>query len=469
MSEKNYLLNSSQIIIARKNLLGFTSLMTHDYKIAWFHRLMCAELMMFYLDVKKKLSPRLLIEMPPRHGKSQIVSRCFPSWVLGIDPNISYNISCYGDELATRMGRDVKRIMNDPRYLQLFPNTNLSNARKSKVSETVNFFEIPNHRGSIRTNGFGGGVTGMGFDIIDIDDPLKGRQDARSPRIRDRVVETYKNDLYTRLSDGGGIVLTQTRWHFEDLAGVVLKEEDSGGDKWKRLCFPAIATEDDNFRKKGDALHEERYSLHRLERIRATIGESNFASLYQQNPMPDGGLIFNAKFFQYDDFFNFDLFDIVIQSWDLTFTGDDSSDRVACTVWGMKNNKYYLIDGMANQMSFRQTINSIQLMKAKHPYTSAVVIENKANGPAAINLLKDTVPGIIPFNVGSASKKERAKTAAVFYESGSVFHPKKLMFVSDLERELIAFDSGPYDDYVDSVSMALIYLSQKFKIINSWD
>jgi len=463
------ILTKEQVHIGRTNLLGFTSLMTPNYLIAWFHRIICAELMMFYLDVKKKLSPRLIIEAPPRHGKSQIGSRAFPAWVEGVDPSINFNITCYGSELSNRMSRDVKRIMNDPRYLEMFPGTNLSLSRKNKTSDTVEFFQIPNHEGSIYTNGINNGVTGMGFDIISIDDPLKGRMAARSKTIRDNIWEVYTSDLYTRLSNGGGVVVTQTRWHEDDLAGRLIKEQEKGGDKFKILSFPAIAEEDCHFRKKGEALHEERYPLERLEKIKLAIGESNFASLYQQRPNPEGGAIFKAVWFQYEDFFNYEMFDFVIQSWDLTFKGDEDCDRSACTVWGMHGNKFYLIDGMANQLSFSQTLDAIQLMRAKHPYTSAIVIEDNANGPAAINILKDRVPGIIPFNVGSRSKIERAKTAAVFYESGSVYHCTKKMFVSDMESEMISFPSGKHDDYVDSNSMALIYMSTKFNIINSWE
>ena len=243
------------------------------------------------------------------------------------------------------MSRDVKRIMNDPRYLELFPNTNLSLSRKNKTSDTVEFFQIPNHEGSVYTNGINNGVTGMGFDVISIDDPLKGRMAARSKTIRDNIWEVYTSDLYTRLSNGGGVVVTQTRWHEDDLAGRLIKEQEKGGDKFKILSFPAIAEEDCSFRKKGEALHEERYPLERLEKIKLAVGESNFASLYQQRPNPEGGAIFKACWFKYEDFFNYEMFDFVIQSWDLTFKGDEECDRVACTVWGCIETSFILLMG----------------------------------------------------------------------------------------------------------------------------
>ena len=168
---------------------------------------------------------------------------------------------------------------------------------ESDALRNSEIFEIVGHKGAYRSAGVGGGITGMGADISIIDDPVKDAAEANSQTFRDRVWEWYITTLYTRLSPKSGILLGMTRWHEDDLAGRLIQEAKKGGDKWKVLLFPAIAQEDEEFRKKGEPLHPERFSLERYKSIKKAIGSYAWTALYQQNPTIKGGEIIKGSWF----------------------------------------------------------------------------------------------------------------------------------------------------------------------------
>lgn len=449
--------------LSRSNLLAFIKTTMPSYEIGWVHREICGRLMQFFCDVKEKKSPRLILTMPPRHGKSLIVSNNFPSWCFGIDPNISFISSSYSDDLAKRMNKAVQRIMGNQAYNDVFPNTQIN--QKTKVrnvsySKTTDLLEIPNYNGSFRSTGIGGGITGMGCDILSIDDPLKDRRSADSPTVRQTIWDWYTSTAYTRLSPGGGVLVTVTRWHEDDLVGRLLEQmTQEGGDQWTVINYPAIAEHDEPHRKKGEALHPQRYPLAMLEKIRRNVGSYDWESLYQQHPSPrSGGIIKNEWILHWDFLPKF--FDQIIQSWDFTFKDAANSDNVAGTVWGKVGEMYYLLDCVCEKMDFVSQIRAMKRMTQKWPLARKKVVEDKANGPAVINVLHEKLSGIIPFEpVGS--KTARAYSVSHLFESGNVLIPPKDSehpWVSKYVTELTTFPSAPHDDQVDSTTMALIYL-----------
>ncbi|MBR3072566.1 terminase family protein, partial [Fibrobacter sp.] len=284
--------------LARTNLLAFVKATMPNYSIGWVHREICARLMRFYTDVMERKSPRLILTMPPRHGKSQLVSKHFPAWCFGVNPDISFMACSYSDGLSRRVNKDVQRIMESNEYHRIFPRTTLP-PRGSKYTRSTNLIEIPNRKGSFRSTGIGGSITGMGCEILGIDDPLKDRQEANSITIRDRIWDWYTSTAYTRLSPGGGVLVTLTRWHEDDLAGRLLNAMKQGdGDQWTVINYPAIAEKDEPHRKIGEALHPERYPLEMLEKIRINVGSYDWNALYQQHPAPVGGSIIKREWLQ---------------------------------------------------------------------------------------------------------------------------------------------------------------------------
>lgn len=452
-------MNAARAALARKNLLAFTKATFPGYRIGWVHREICARLMLFLASAMEGGSPRLMLTMPPRHGKSELVSRRFPAWALGVNPDISIISASYSDALARRMNKDVQRIMEAPEYSEIFPGTRLSDSKRSGAVKTQGLFEIPGHSGSYRSTGVGGGITGMGADILVIDDPLKDRAAADSPTVRAKVWDWYTSTAYTRLSPGGGVLVTVTRWHEDDLAGRLLEAmTQEGGDEWTVVNYPAIAERDEQHRKTGEALHPERYPLDALERIRANVGEYDWGSLYQQHPTPRAGGIFKRDWVRhYDDAPA--VFDRVIQSWDLTFKDAETGDFVAGLVLGQIGADIYVLDCEHSRIDFVGQIRAILRMTAKWPRATAKVVEDKANGPAVIAALRSRVPGIVAFNP-HGNKVQRANSAAPVVESGNLLLPRKAPWLREFEDELFSFPGSEHDDLVDALDQGILYITQ---------
>lgn len=398
----------------------------------------------------------------PTHN-SELASRRFPAYVFGRFPDMSIIGTSYSADLSSRLNRDVQRVIEQPEYEAIFPETRLS-AKNIRTSISGNYlrnsdlFEIVGHKGSYRSAGVGGGITGMGGDILIIDDPFKDRAEADSPTIRRKVWEWYTSTLYTRLAPGGGILVINTRWHMDDLSGRLLEAARTGeGDQWRVVNFPAIAEEDEPHRRRGEALHPERYPLEQLAAIRIAIGTRDWEALYQQHPTPDGGNIFKAEWLRF--WLPKDLpeqFDQMVISWDMTFKDGDDTDYVVGQVWGRKGADRYLLDQVRARMGFTDTLAAFRALADKWPQATRKLVEDKANGPAVIDSLRHHVSGIIPVEP-DGSKTARAHAVTALFEAGNVHipHPQACAWASDYVAELTQFPGAAHDDQVDATTQAL--------------
>lgn len=249
-----------------------------SYIVGSMHHKICEKLE----QVERGELKRLMIFTPPRHGKSELVSKRLESWMLGRNPGKQIISASYGADLASDFGRDVRNIVASAEFKTLFPEVKLAEDSQSKNRWHTN------HGGSYVSAGVGSAITGRGADLLNIDDPVKDRAEAESSTVRDGVWDWYKSTAYTRLMPGAAVILTMTRWHEDDLAGRLLESEKSGGDKWEVLCLPA-------FDEQNKALWPERYDENALSNIRSAIGEREFGALYQQNPKPDGSSFFDVS------------------------------------------------------------------------------------------------------------------------------------------------------------------------------
>lgn len=449
--------------LARHSLAAFVPYTCPDYRMGWVHEAICRELDIFLADVAAQRSPRLMITVPPRHGKSELASRRFPAYVFGRYPGKCIISTSYGADLSSRMNRDVQRIMDSSEYADLFPETRLS-GKNIRTADSRNclrnndLFEIVGHAGSYRSSGVGGGITGMGGDILIIDDPFKDRAEADSPTIRQKVWDWYTSTLYTRLAPGGGILIINTRWHMDDLSGRLLEAERTGeGDTWRVVNFKAVATSDEAHRARGEALHPERYPLDQLMAIKRALGTRDWEALYQQNPTPDGGNIFKAEWLRF--WFPKDLPDVwdqLLLSWDMTFKDGDDTDYVVGQVWGRKGADRYLLDQVRQRMGFTDTLAAFRVQAGKWPTAVRKLVEDKANGPAVIDALKHQIPGIIPVNP-DGSKTARAHAVTAHFEAGNVYipHPEHCPWAADYISELTQFPGAAHDDQVDATTQAL--------------
>lgn len=315
-------------------------------------------------------------------------------------------------------------------------------------------------------NFFANGI--LVHNCIIIDDPVKDRAEADSPTISQGIWEWYTSTLYTRLAPGGGIIIIQTRWGDTDLSGRLLEAQAKGeGDTWRVINFPAIAEADEEHRRKGEALHPERYPLEALERIKAAIGTRDWEALYQQHPVPDGGAIFKDEWLQ-RTWLPKDLparFDAVIMSWDLSFKGNDASDFVVGQLVGRHGADYYILDQLRGRWSFTETVAQVKELaeraRVRFPRVAPrILIEDKANGPAVIDALKHEVSGIVPVEP-DGSKEARAHAVTALFEAGNVLLPDRSLapWVDEYRLELTRFPSGAHDDQVDATTQALRYLS----------
>lgn len=407
-----------------------------------------------------------MVFMPPRHGKSELVSRKLPAFVYGKYPDAAIIAASYSADLAQRMNRDVQRIIDGPAYGELFPETllfgkNIRTVASGSYLRNSDIFEIVGHRGSYRSAGVGGGITGMGGDYIVIDDPIKNREEANSLTYRNKLWDWYTSTLYTRQEKDAAILVTLTRWHEDDLAGRLLDAmKTPDGDKWEVVCLPAVREFDNctyDPRNEGTPLWEDKYNSKSLAGIKATVGGYEWGALYQQRPAPQEGAMFKREWWQYWKEIPGDLFDF-LQSWDCTFKDKNTSDYVVGQVWARSRKNpanRYLLDQVRARMTFTETVQTVRGLSAKWPQTTRKLIEDKANGTAVMDVLKKEIPGIVPVEpMGGKVVRAHAVTAVV--EAGNVYIPDVSIasWVHDFIEELASFPSGVHDDQVDAMTQA---------------
>lgn len=307
--------------LARRRLIYFTTTFQPDYKPGWVHQDVCRRLEKFVRDVEAGLSPRLMIAMPPRAGKSALGSDMFPSWVLGKHPEWGIIASSYAQSLPVGFSRNIRDRLRDPEYKSIYPNTAIR-----QDAQGVEEWKTTAGGGYIAA-GVGTGLTGKGAMIGIMDDPIKDQEAASSDVIRENTFNWYQSVFRTRIAPGGGILIINTRWHFADPSGKLLELDqqlEKAGvpaderENWDVVAYPAIAEHDEYLmrdgkiehdanpddalrllRRKGEALHPERYPLRELMKIKHNTSSSIWNALYQQNPTPEDGDFFQKGDLRY--------------------------------------------------------------------------------------------------------------------------------------------------------------------------
>lgn len=472
---------SLSIELSRRTLKHFIKHTYPTYVSTWFTDLICDEIDVFLQQVIEKKSPRLMLFAPPRHGKSEIVSRRFPAYSLGKYPDISFIATSYASDLSSRNNRDVQRIIDDPFYKEVFPNIGLSGANVRTVAQhkylrNSDLFEIVNHKGVYRSAGVGGGITGMGGDVLIIDDPIKDAEQADSIVYRDKVWDWYTSTLYTRCSSGGGILIILTRWHEDDLAGRLLDQQRKGeGDHWKIISFPAIAEENEKHRKEGEPLQPERFGVETLNKIKMAVGSRVWNSLYQQRPSAIEGSLFKREHWQYYKPLSNNVEEIksqlgikrIIQGWDTAFKKTDSADFSAGLTIGVSENRYYVLDILKQKFEYPELKRAVQQYAEKwNP--QVVLVEDKASGQSILQELKrQTRIPLLPYKVDK-DKIARANAVTPVHEAGLVYLPEQATWVYDFVESLSMFPNGSHDDDVDSFTMCLDYLTRGTSGMYEW-
>lgn len=395
---------------------------------------------------------RLIVTMPPRHGKSERVSRKFPAWHIGRNPDDEIILASYSVDLS----RGFSRIARDT----LSSNTGVFEVEVDRNNQSAESWGTSGYRGGLHAAGVGGPITGKGARIAIIDDPVKNAEEADSENQREKIWEWYTSTLYTRLTPDGRIVVVMTRWHEDDLVGRLLKKEADEikegvhkGERWTVINFPALAEKDDYLhRPEGEPLWPEQgFDKDRMEQIKIDVGSRVFNALYQQRPSAADGNMLKRDWWRYYD--SPPPFASMLISVDAAFKDGDTSDYVVIQVWGKSYANMYLVDQVRAKMNFPATLQTIRNVVKKYPEAHWKLVEDKANGSAIIATLHREIGGIVAVNP-EGGKEARVNAVSAYIEAGNVFLPRT-SWIQDFVEEAASFPNGKHDDQVDAMSQAL--------------
>ena len=457
---------------AREDLLWWVRLTHPGYKAGWFHRVVCAELQRFSEDVAAGRSPRLMLFAPPRHGKSAITSQRWPGWHLGRYPGHEVVCASYGQSLADKNSRMARSILRGSLANRVFPGVV---PRDSKSSKTRAY--SPNDidqvaewgtgtGGRYKAVGVGGPLTGDGCHILAIDDPVKDYAEAMSPTKRESVWDWYGSTAYTRVAPGGGVIVMLTRWHEDDLAGRLLREEGrvEDGGTWRVLSYPAIAEEDEEHRAEGEALHPARWPLGSLRDKERTLGPMKFAALFQQRPRPAGGALFRLDYFekryQCSPLAQARDCDEVWMTIDANRKAKPGADFTSMQVWGRKGPDRFLLGRRAGRWDYPALEQAFREFYAEWQWClNGVLVEDMANGTALLGQMRREIPRMMAFQpTGKGDKVVRANTALAVAAAGNAVLPDVVVnhetaaWVRQWLEQVVSFPAGANDDDVDAWS-----------------
>ena len=453
--------------LSRRNLLDFLIFDGNGrYKNARHIQFLTDKAQQFVEDVKNGKSPRLFVSMPPRHSKSETMTKKYPAWVIGNNPDFEIIIASYSMDLA----RDFGKIARDTYREHSKSGTGIFNTVIDRDKSAGDNWGILEHRGAVVSTGVGGSATGKGAHIAIIDDPFKNREDANSRLQRDKVWAWYQSTIRTRLAPGGGIIIIQTRWHEDDLVGRIVKEMENGtGETFESIVLPAIAEKNDILgRKIGEPLWEERYGIDELENIKKAIGSREFSALYQQKPQVEDGGLFKRQYFKYFDVKNdFIIADdknvnikdcFYFQTIDTAMSTHKNNDFTAIATFVCDREwNLYLVDLMLDRLEVPDQWNVIKQYRNKYNLRFQA-IESKSSG---IGIMQQAKREGMPLKELKADtdKMTRALNISVMFENGKVFFNKNLEKLLELEEQLLKFPNATHDDAVDVFSYAGIVIN----------
>lgn len=456
--------------LALSDVAGFTAATARDphYRIGRWHHLLGRHLDSFLAQVIAGQEPRLIIESPPRHGKTEHVGRALGPCLMARRPGARVIYGTHSQTLADKTSMGARRTVQE--HLS----AHLPHLVPSAEKWTAAWWETVDGSG-MRAVGAGVGTAGEGAHLGVIDDPFGSREDAYSRAYRERVWGWYLADIETRMMSGGGIVVMHTRWHEDDLVGRLLREQQG---QWTRLSWPAIAEADEpGLRRAGEPLVPHLFPLGRLERIRQRLtteqGSAAWAALYQQRPVPEGGHMFQRQWFasRYlsDPRVIAATCDEVVLTSDAAAKGGTASDLCAIQVWGRKGSAWYLLARWAARADYPTYERRMDGMIAEWGgLLTSVVVEEAGHGAAYVQRRKGQVLGLVGFiPTRDTPGSDKGKAARAIYgvgpaEAGNIHLPESSVMpgVEEFLDCLCAFPAGQHDDEVDAASQVWVRWSK---------
>jgi predicted phage terminase large subunit-like protein len=436
---------------AKDDFYTFRRLMHPKDKTGWFYKDLSEHFQQFYLDLAAGLRPNLIIQSPPQHGKSEAIVD-FTAWICGKNPNLKVIFASFSDTLSVRANLKMQRMLDSIRYQKIFGsilNTKNITTVSSQKRRNSNLIEFTNGEGYFRNTTVNGSITGESLDLGVIDDPVKGREAANSPTVRDKTWDWYTNDFRTRFSEKAGFLMILTRWHIDDLAGRI---KERGNAKF--LKYKAIAEKNEEYRSEGEALFPEHKSLEFLLNMKKTMSIHDFESLYQQNPVIEGGNLFKLEWFkpvsrEVIKTLTFQKYFIIA---DTAIGTKQQNDYTVYTAFGVSDNKLYVLDMYRGKIeSLERELNARSFYKRNNKYPfDGMYVELKASGTDLYQRLKRDslmVRGI----ERDKDKITRAQEVLPYIELNGIYYIDDVDTNEYMLDEIVSFPNGVHDDMVDTI------------------
>lgn len=440
---------------AKNNLIDFAIATDSEYQDTWFHETVATILQSVIEKLERGEDVRIILECPPRHGKSEIATKKFPAWSLGHHPEWPIIVASYSSDLATEFGQGTRDIMQSQSYQDIF-------SSRLRPDTTAKGRWMTDQGGGYTAAGIGGSITGKGFKIGIIDDPFKNREEADSETIRESRWSWYKSTFYTRQEGGTAIIVINTRWHTDDLVGRLLKQQEDAEknredhyDKWVRIKFPSIAIENEPSRKVGDALWPAKFPIEKLRTIENALGPYEFSALYQCNPITSANQEFKETWFKRRAWAEIEALETrKFATIDPGGKGIENDRTGIVRNYVDKENKWNL-KAMGVHFDSKELLNYV--FKLHDEGFEKIGIEETVYLKAVKPFYDDECrrvnkfPNIVPLKQPVIQKQVRIRGLIPRYASGSIFHIDDEC--RDLVEELIVFPKGAHDDVPDAVAM----------------
>ncbi|OQW44361.1 MAG: hypothetical protein A4S16_03475 [Proteobacteria bacterium SG_bin6] len=449
---------------ARASFWAFRQRMNPKMKKGWWQRDLAHHLQQFHDDLVAGRRPRLIVQAPPQHGKSETITD-FIAWASGKNPDRKTIFASFSERLGERTNGKLQRMFASERYRRTFPELVVGDGPTNGTGGPVlnrQLIEFAKRQGYFRNTTVRGSVTGESLDLGVIDDPVKGREEANSQTVRDRIWDWFTDDFATRFADDAGLLMILTRWHVDDLAGRLIERDKSV----KVVSYPAIATEDSEHRREGEPLFPQLKSLDFLLKMKEQMDPVGWEALYQQSPIVAGGNLFRLEDFRkHAHGASLDLRRRVIYADTAQKTGE-RNDYSVFQVWGMgRDGVLYLLDQVRGKFEAPELERAARALWARE-----VAKTDARSGPLVAFKIEDAVSGtgliqrltrgegrmpVVPIRRGRSDKYTRALDVLPSISSGMVSLPVNAPWIGDLVAELAAFPNGTHDDQVDPLVDAI--------------
>ena len=435
--------------VAQNDFIKFAHEMWPGFIDGRHHKIMAKK----FEEIANGMCKRLIINMPPRHTKSEFASYLLPAWFLGKFPGKKIIQTSNTAELAVGFGRKVRNLVGSEQYSRIFPDVTLRSDSKAAGRWSTNA------NGEYFAIGVGGTVTGKGADLLIIDDPHSEQEAAiaaTNPEVYDKVFEWYSSGPRQRLQPGGAIVVIMTRWSKRDLVGKILKSSiEREGEEWEIIEFPAILPS-------GNSLWPEFWPINELIALKTELPVSKWNAQYMQTPTSEEGAMVKRDWWQIWEKDDPPRCEFIIQSWDTAFTKNERSDYSACTTWGVfylnentEDPNIILLDALKQRLEFPELkAKALEMYKEWEP--DAFIVEAKAAGsPLIFELRRMGIP-VSEFTPTRGNDKiARMNSVTDLFSSGKVWAPPR-RWAEEVIEEMAAFPNSEHDDLVDSSTQALI-------------